>query len=287
MLISTPRSSAPGSFCSLIFSFFFSVGESRGKGEFLAVRFLVPAEASRKAGRVQRGDRPTRGRDRSPPSARPCALARGGCDADVRRSPTCMCARFFWSWRKKKKEQSHTSRCARQLHLPGLLLYHDARRSKWGGGGSRRGYIWLSELSCDFWDENIVRRLFSDALMPERNRSTDLEASRPNCHFYLFPFASRRGGTPGSAAIYTCGDGDGRTSANRTGDKARSGWSVANWSCVSWLRSRFRVWCAVGHAPLPLDLSGTEENGKLKCWIHGEDRMEDLIAQDFTDIGSE
>jgi hypothetical protein len=111
------------------------VGESRGKGEFLAVRFLVPAEASRKAGRVQRGDRPTRGRDRSPPSARPCALARGGCDADVRRSPTCMCARFFWSWRKKKKEQSHTSRCARQLHLPGLLLYHDARRSKWGGGG--------------------------------------------------------------------------------------------------------------------------------------------------------
>jgi len=37
----------------------------------------------------------------------------------------CVYARFFWL--SKKKEQSHTSRCAWQLHLPGLLLYHLTR----------------------------------------------------------------------------------------------------------------------------------------------------------------
>jgi len=213
------------------------MGERGVEGKMSFLRFVfsfLPRRAARPAAYNEEIGQRKVATDRPPRHDR--ARSRAGMwyrRVSRRRSPTCMCARFFWSWRKKK-EQSHTSRCARQLHLPGLLLYHDARRSKWGVSGGLHMTEWtfvrFLRISC------------GDALMPERNGSTDLEANRPNCHFYLFPFASRRGG---SAAIYMCRDRDGRTSAKPTGDKTRSGWSVANWSCVSRLRSRFRMWCAV------------------------------------------
>lgn len=47
--------------------------------------------------------------------------------AQIKRNHLLVCMLvLFDRQKKKKKEQSHTSRCARQLHLPDLLLYHNA-----------------------------------------------------------------------------------------------------------------------------------------------------------------
>lgn len=91
---------------------------------------------------------------------------------EKKKSPTCMHARFFWS--SKKMEQSHTSRCAWKLHLPGLLLYHNATNYETRVGDymeEKRRKI-VTERECLSFLRHVTRR------------STDLQCW-PNCHFPL------------------------------------------------------------------------------------------------------